>query len=130
MIETRRDRDRKLTVFSCTGTPTPEQVQSTLRDFYAEAPTLHTIWDYTKADLSALTADKIRQIAAFLKNTSHSRRGGRSALVFTLEQLSSLNDRLPSMAELTVEDATIKIFSDMGKAENWVFAREQAAGSS
>lgn len=120
MIERQLDPDLKLTTFICSGVTTPVEVATQLQTFYDATPTLHTIWDYTKADLSALTAERISDLAGFLKQTSHSRAGGRSALVFSLEQLQLINDRLPSLAELAVVDATIKIFSDVVKARTWI----------
>lgn len=120
MIEPRQELDLNLTTFVCSGTPTPREVEACLTTFYGDTPTLHTVWDYTGCDLSALTADAISQLGQFLKHTSHSRAGGRSALVFSMDQLTHLNDRLPSLAELTIEHATIKIFSDLGKARAWV----------
>ena len=125
MIEAQRDQHRNLTIFRCSGKPTPEEVEHQLREFYSGSPTLHTIWDYTAADLSALTADRIEELAAFLKRAAHSRTGGRAALVFTLPQLGAINDRLPSMAELSIEEATIKIFDGLDKAEAWIFPDKQ-----
>ncbi|MCB1184727.1 hypothetical protein KDM41_14965 [bacterium] len=122
MIEATRDEARSLTTFTCTGTPSPEEVESRLRDFYSTKPTLHTIWDFSGADLSALTADRISELAAFLKKAAHSRSGGRAALVYTLAQIGTLTDRLPAMAELSIADATLKVFDDLAKAEHWVFA--------
>ncbi len=122
MIEIQRDADRQLTVFTCTGPLTPIEVAAELTSFYDTTPTLHTIWNYTDADLSALTADRISELAGLLKHTSHSRAGGRSALVFSLVQLQMITDRLPSLAELTVQDATIKIFSELDKARDWIAA--------
>ncbi len=120
MIETHRDRKLNLTTFECSGTPTVTEVEHELGGFYGGTPTLHTIWDYTNADLSALTSDEINRLAGFLKDRSHSRAGGRSALVFSMTQLLDLNDRLPSLAELTIEQATIKIFDGLDKARAWI----------
>ncbi len=120
MIEPRHEPESDLTIFVCTGTPTSDEVEDQLRHFYDGAPTLHTIWDFTAADLSALTAEKISLLAGYLKDRSHSRAGGRSALVYSLVQLQDLNDRLPSLAELAVNQATIKIFVGMDKARAWI----------
>jgi hypothetical protein len=122
MIEANRDPDLNLTTFTCTGTPTGEDIAAELAGFYSGAPTLHTIWNYTGADLSALTAGKISELARMLKETAHSRAGGRAALVFTVAQLQSISDRLDRLAELEIEKAAIKIFSDMEKARAWVSA--------
>ena len=120
MIEVKHDPEMQLTTFTCTGTPTPEEVEAQLVDFYKDTPSLFTIWDYTSSDLSELTAGKIRELAGVLKKTSHSREGGRSALVFSMAQLMVINDRLPSLAELEIEKASIKIFSEMEKALAWI----------
>ena len=120
MIESQHDQDLNLTTFTCSGTPTATDVINRLTAFYGGSPTLHTIWDYTAADLSALTADKISQLAGFLKKNAHSRAGGRAALVFTMEQLLSINDRLDRLAELEIEQASIKMFNDLEKARAWI----------
>lgn len=120
MIETQQNPELQLTTFVCTGTPTPEEVEAKLVDFYKGAPTLNTIWDYSDSDLSALTAAKIRELGRVLKEKSHSRAGGRAALVFSMEQLMLINDRLPSLAELEIEKASIKIFSEKDKALAWI----------
>ena len=120
MIEVKHDPEMQLTTFICSGTPTPEEVEAQLVDFYKDTPSLFTIWDYTNSDLSELTAGKIRELAGFLKQTSHSRAGGRSALVFSMAQLMVINDRLPSLAELSVEHATIKIVDGLDKARTWI----------
>lgn len=120
MIERRLDSDLNLTTFVCTETLTPDEVATQLQSFYEATPTLHTIWDYTAADLSALTGERISDLAAFLKKTAHSRAGGRAAMVFSLPQLQLISDRLPNLAELALEDATIKIFTDLDKARSWV----------
>ena len=120
MIEPNQEMDLNLTTFVCNGPLTPLEIEAELIRFYGGSPTLHTIWDYTGADLAALTAEKIHQLVGFLKNTSHSREGGRSALVFSMAQLMAINDRLPSLAELEIEQATIKIFDGVEKARAWV----------
>lgn len=120
MIEPRHEPDLKLTTFVCTGTPTSDEVEDQLSYFYGGTPTLHTIWDFTAADLSSLTAEKINLLAGYLKDRSHSRAGGRSALVYSLPQLQDLTDRLPSLAELSIAQATIKIFVGMDKARAWI----------
>ena len=120
MIETLENKDLNLTTFVCTGSLTPTEIETQLSDFYKGSPTLHTIWDYTGADLAALTAEKIHDLVGFLKNTSHSRAGGRAALVFSMEQLMAINDRMSSLAELELEQGTIKIFDGLEKAQAWV----------
>jgi hypothetical protein len=120
MIESQHEPDLNLTVFVCSGRPTSEAVAETLKAFYAGSPTLNTIWDYTAADLSALTGEKISQLAVFLKNNAHSRAGGRAALVFTVDQIMSIQDRLERLTELELPDATIKIFNELAQARAWV----------
>ena len=120
MIESKHESDLSLTTFVCSGTPTAEEVSDQITAFYAGSPTLNTIWDYTAADLTALTGEKISQLAVLLKKNAHSRAGGRAALVFTVEQLISIQDRLERLTELEIEKATIKIFNHLEQARAWV----------
>jgi len=126
MIAIESEAHLQLTTFVCTGTPVPAEIESELATFYAGTPTLHTIWEFSGADLTALTAEKISLLAGFLKETSHSREGGRSALVFSMNQLVDLTDRLPSLAELEVHHGTIKIFSGLEKARAWTVGESAA----
>ncbi len=120
MIEIQKDAKLNLTTFVCVGVILPREVRDQLTEFYGGKPTLHTIWNYMDADLSALTATEISELSGFLKETAHSRAGGRSALVFAMAQLVALNDRLPSLAELEIDQGTIKIFDGMENARRWI----------
>ena len=40
--------------------------------------------------------------------------------LLSLAQLQLINDRLPSLAELAIEEGTIKIFSELAKARAWI----------
>ncbi|MFT5233577.1 MAG: hypothetical protein ACI9UK_001161 [Candidatus Krumholzibacteriia bacterium] len=120
MVTIESDDQLNLTMFSCTGTPTPSELKNTLTAFYESEPTLNTIWDFSNADLAEITAEKISELAAYLKNASHSRAGGRSALIYSMKQLSEMSERLSNLAELEIEDATIKVFDTMDKARHWI----------
>jgi len=120
MVTIESEVQMNLTMFLCSGTPTPSELRNTLTAFYESDPSLNTIWDFSGADLAELTAEKISELAGFLKNTSHSRAGGRSALIFSHEQLTSMSDRLENVAEFHIEDATIKIFDTIDKARHWI----------
>lgn len=120
MIETNKDPDLDLTTFTCSGRPTGQDITTRMTGFYSGTPTLNTIWDFTGADLSALTAEKISELAGILRQIAHSRAGGRAALVFTVDQLQSISDRLDRLAELEIPRAAIKIFNDIDKARAWI----------
>ncbi len=120
MVTIESDTKMNLTMFLCSGTPTPSELKSTLAAFYETKPSLNTIWDFSAADLTELTPEKISELAGFLKHTSHSRAGGRSALIFSQSQLISMTARLNTLAELEIEDATIKIFDTRDKAQQWI----------
>jgi len=120
MIEKRNEPSAQLTVFVCRNTVTPDEIAGEIREFYQAGPTLHTAWDFSAADLSALTADGISELAQLVRSASHSREGGRSALVFSLAQLMQLGDRFDSIGQIEVAQAKIKIFDDWDKARTWL----------
>ena len=48
-----------------------------------------------------------------VKDTSHSRAGGRTALVFSTAMLTEMGPLLVSISEIEVPDAKIKVFNDL-----------------
>lgn len=120
MIKPHYDDKLDLTTYICTGPVTALEIEKQVRKLYQGTPSLHAMWDYTEADLSPLTPDDIRGIARVVKDTSHSRAGGRTALVFSTAMLTEMGPLLVSISEIEVPDAKIKVFNDLSAALAWI----------
>ena len=122
MIQPHYDEKLNLTTFVCSGQVKAAEIEEQVKTLYRGTPSLHSLWDYTDADVSALSPADISGIAKFVKTASHSRAGGRTALVFPTEMLTNMAPLLESISEIEVPDAKIKIFADLDAALAWVSA--------
>jgi hypothetical protein len=120
MIKAHFDDKVNLTTYICSGPVTAGEIEKQVRILYQGKPSLHALWDYTEAVLSTLSPDDVRGIAEMVKNTSHSRAGGKTALVFSTEMLTAMGPLLESISEIEVPDAKIKIFNDLSAGLTWI----------
>ena len=120
MIKPHFDDKINLTTYICTGPVSAAAIEKQVRILYQGKPSLHAMWDFTESDLSPLSPEDISGIALMVKNTSHSRAGGKTALVFSTEMLTSMGPLLASIAEIEVPDAKIKVFNDLSAALGWI----------
>jgi len=120
MIKAHLDKERNLTTYICSDVVTMDEIRGELLTFYGGRPTLNTIWDYTEADVSALSRDDIQNIAKFVKTAAHSRDGGKTALVFPAAMLMAMGPLLEGISEIEVPDAKIKIHQDIQAALDWI----------
>ena len=120
MIKPHFDDKLNLTTYICTGPVTAGEIEKQVRILYQGTPSLHALWDFTEADLSRLSPDDVRGIARTVKDTSHSRVGGRTALVFSNAMLAEMGPLLVSISEIEVPDAKIKVFNELSAGLGWI----------
>jgi hypothetical protein len=120
MIKSHLDKDTKLTMFICSGTVAVDEIEDNIRTFYSGKPTLNSLWDFTDADVSRLSQEDILHTAELVKTASHSRAGGKTALVFPNEMLMGMMDILEGIARIEVAEAKIKIFNGLDLGLAWI----------
>ncbi|MCK9995022.1 MAG: hypothetical protein KAH56_01945 [Candidatus Krumholzibacteria bacterium] len=122
MIQPYFDDKLNLTTFVCSGPVTAADIEEQVKILYLGKPSLNAVWNFTNGDVSALSPADIRGIAQFVKTASHSRSGGRTALVFPTPMLTEMAPLLESISEIEVPDAKIKIFNELDAALAWISA--------
>ncbi len=122
MIQPHFDDKLNLTTFVCTGPVKAADIEEQVKILYQGKPSLHAMWDFTDGDVSVLSPADVSGIARLVKTASHSRSGGRTALVFPTTMLTEMASLLESISEIEVPDAKIKIFNDLDAALAWISA--------
>jgi hypothetical protein len=120
MIQPHFDKELDLTTFVCSDQVTAREIEEQVQALYRGRPSLFALWDFSEADLSVLTPEDIRGVAKYVKETSHSRAGGKTALVFSTAMLTGMGPMLESIAEIEIRDAKIKIFNDLKSGLAWI----------
>ena len=120
MIKPHFDEKVNLTTYICTGPVTSIEIEDQVRKLYRGTPSLHAMWDFTEADVALLSKEDILGIAKIVKETSHSRTGGRTALVFSTAMLTEMGSLLEGISAIEVPNAKIKIFNDLAAGLTWI----------
>jgi hypothetical protein len=120
MIKAHYDDKLDLTTYICTGPVTAGEIDQQVRKLYQGTPSLNAMWDFTESDLSQLSPDGVLGISQTVKDMSHSRAGGKTALVFSTAMLTEMGPLLVSISEIKVPDAKIKVFNELTAALAWI----------
>ena len=119
MIRTKVDKSANLTVEICTGKIDIAEISEKVVEFYKSAPTMNILWDFTEADVSGIEADEIKNLADFAAGRTHSREGGKTAIVSPGDVTFGLSRMFQSFTELTDHPAEVRIFRTVDEAKRW-----------
>jgi len=119
LILSTADIKRNLTIYTCKGQISVDEVKKKVKSFYEGAPSLNVIWDFTEADVSSITADEIRALANGVKKLAHSREGGKTAIVAPEDISYGFGRMYQIFAEIYAQIADIQVFRSRSEAEHW-----------
>ena len=119
MILSTEDMKRNLTIYTCRGQISVDEIKKKVKSFYEDAPSQNVIWDFTEADLSSITADEIRALASGVKKLAHSREGGKTAIVAPEDISYGFGRMYQIFAEIYAQIADIQVFRSRSEAEHW-----------
>ena len=80
-ISAEYDTEKELTIVTAQGLITADDLLDWGNHYYEGQITQRILWDVTNADLSALQADQLQEIAENMSRISEVRRGGKTAFV-------------------------------------------------
>ena len=120
MILSTADSKRNLTIYTCRGQISVDEIKKKVKSFYEDAPSQNVIWDFTEADLSSITADEIRALASGVKKLAHSREGGKTAIVAPEDISYGFGRMYQIFAEIYAQIADIQVFRSRSEAERWL----------
>jgi len=120
MIETRYARERDLTVQVCEGPQTAAALRQAIARWYADGPTRHVLWDLRRADVAALGVEQVAGLAEAVVDLSHSRDGGRTALLVGDALAHGLARAFESQVEIQGHAVPVQVFRDEAAARAWL----------
>jgi hypothetical protein len=120
MITTSTEPDKDLTVHMVTGQVRGEELLEASLTFLREAPTRLALWDFSDALFSALSTQDLVSVFDALMPYVDSRRGGRSALLFTSTVGFGLGRLSEALAEVRNYPYEFKAFTNRKDALLWL----------
>jgi len=120
MLKEFLDEQHQLTVHVFTGVVVGKELIEAVKALYASGPTPNHLWDLTEADISAVKSDDLQEIALIAKQSSPSRRAGRTAIVSTSDLGFGLSRMYSTFAEMSGHSAEVRSFRSREEAEAWI----------
>lgn len=122
VIETTYDLVQNLTIIRAVGKMEPGDFREWTARYYTGTVTLHTLWDLTQADLSAIQADDLRNDAAHTKDLADVRKGGKTAIVSANTLAYGMSRMLEAFYGLEEMPFDVQVFRTLEEARAWLGA--------
>lgn len=119
-IQATKDVGAQLTSIKASGKFEAREMLDWLMRYYEGEVTKFILWDFAQADLSALKTEELRGFAAEARVHAQSRKGGKTALVFSRDSDFGLGRLFEALAEMEEVPFTVRSFRSMKKAKEWL----------
>ena len=120
-IKTKIHEDIDLTIHKITGALTVEEACDELDRYYAAGRfTMRILWELTGADISSWQREHITRLIYKVKEYSHLREGGKTALVLSRDLDFGISRMYQAYAAGERLEFEIEVFRDMEKAKEWL----------
>lgn len=112
-IQTIIDRELDITTQKCIGIVKAEDVSEKIEEYYRDLPTKNILWDLREADLSEISANDVRKIAAQIGKLKPE---GKSAILAGAGVSLCLLNMFNAYSKIERLEFPIPVFSDRGEA--------------
>jgi hypothetical protein len=120
MIQSTTDPSLKLTIHRCTGQVAISEIAEVIQKFYESTPPLNVLWDLSHADVSAIRSGEIEALARAVGQSSHSREGGKNAILSPNDVSFGLSRIYQSFAEMKLQMTRTRVFRNEEEALEWI----------
>jgi hypothetical protein len=110
--------DRDLTIHTCHGTITTDQILDRIRIFYGGNPSRSVIWDMSDGNCSQISSDQVSALSVEVIKVAHSRAGGRTAIVAPVDLAYGLSRMYQVYAETRHHTSAIRVFRSFDEADH------------
>jgi len=119
-IQTILDREIDITTQKCVGIVKAEDISEKIEEYYRDVPTKNILWELQEADLSEISADDVRKIAAQIGKFKPE---GKSAILAGTGVSIGLSNMFSAYSEIERPEFPIPVFSDYEEAISYLLGR-------
>ncbi len=120
MIKSSLEPSLQMTVHRCVGPVAISEITEVIRKFYESTPTLHVLWDFSHADVSAIKSGEIEALAHVVAQNLHSREGGKNVIISPNDVSFGLSRVYQSFAEMKFQMTETRVFRSEAEAREWL----------
>ena len=122
MIEKRDIPEKELRINTVRGVTVRDDFLQAIKDFYRDQPPKNLLWNFRDVDVSSFTPSDMQAIVEAMKRFTHSRVGGKSAIVAPRDLefgFARMFEILGGQLDLEFE---IAVFRETDEAMAWIEA--------
>ncbi len=119
-ISAKYETENDLTIVTAEGTISAEDLLDWGSNYYEGQITSLILWDVTKADLSNLQGDKLREIAESMSRIAEARRGGKTAFVYDKPLEFGIGRMFQAYSEMEDMPFQVQSFRSFHAARKWL----------
>jgi hypothetical protein len=119
-IETQLDLANDLTIITADGKMSASDFQKWTASYYTGRVTSLAIWDLTRADLSDINSDDLREDAVRTKSLAGARKGGKTAIVSRKPLEFGLGRMLEAFYKIEDMPFDVQTFHSIDEAKDWL----------
>lgn len=119
-VDTRHDPEAGVVLFIVRGRVTFEAMHEAGASHFMRHGTPDAVWDMRRADLSGLSVDVLKHVAAQAKDVAASRQNPRTAIVVEMEADMLLLRLYDALAERRQSPIVYEMFHDLESAWAWL----------
>lgn len=113
--------EEALTIYVARGILSRDEIKQAISDFYLQGPvTRNVLWDFSAAELSAITSEDVCLIANIPKKSAHLRTGGKTAIYAPNDLTYGLSRMYARMASFDGMPFELEVFRDQAAARSWI----------
>ena len=116
-IQTILDREIDLTTQKCVGIVKAEDISEKIEEYYRDVPAKNILWDLREANLSEISADHVRKIAAQIGKFKPE---GKSAILAGDRVSLGLSNMFSAYSEIERPEFPIPVFMDYEEALSYL----------
>ena len=119
-ITTHVDHSKELTIHTIVGVVTGREILDKVREVLEGTPTRFVIWDFSAADVTAVSRDAMEQAVGVNKALGGVRRGGKTALILTSDLAFGLGRVYETLMQLREAPFELQAFRSLEEAGAWL----------
>ena len=120
MITFSVDDQRQLSIVTCSGKLTAEEVSDAIKKYYQGDPTPNVLWDIEQADLTALSADDVAKIAQLTSSERPDGLPGKTAIVSSQDLGFGMGRMFETYRQFEEKEVAMQVFRSLDEALAWM----------
>ncbi|MBN2323948.1 MAG: hypothetical protein JXQ30_09445 [Spirochaetes bacterium] len=123
MVTITHDNENDLTIITCSGDLTEQELLDNLQSLYHHPPTKHNLWDFVDASVKNIPTEAVHRFVSVVKKIGSVREGGKTAVAAPTDLEYGMIRIFQTMTDLTQIPFEFRVFRSTDEARLWLLSQ-------